>query len=672
MLRAGWLLLQAPTTPPESDPLSTLLNQLEQLMPPRAWTVLFLGFVVLVFLVNLGGQAAGILSWLGVPSPFKRSQPSRDELKDIRCQLLNIVKKEFNRRLATSLHNLVKLDLYMEDQRQRVGTPKYELVPEDGESGFQSVNRILRTKGNKSPLELKFTQKIIEVFEREDIQGKLLILGEPGSGKTTELLQLAQDLVTRVERDPGQPVPVILELSSWNGEPIDKWVISQIDNLYSLSRDTTQQWLANNQILLLLDGLDELGLIKQTQCIEKINQFLETTRTSELVVCCRHEEYETSQIELDSLNGAVYLEALKEDQIRDYFEKLNRLSLWSNVYSNPTLLELAQKPLFLFMLVVTYQGKPIHNEQELFDAYIEKQLHDPNNQGTYKSGKDPGPKQTRHYLVWLAKQLENIRETEFLIERLQPTWLPSTKQISLYRLIFGLGIRLIFGLGYGLIFGLIFGLGYGLIFGLIFGMIGGLNIKRKVLVITPEEKLQFSSHYRLGVKLIFGLIFGLFSGLLGGLTFGLLAGLVLGLCGGMIGGMIGDKPIRVPITDKKTPNQGIRKSIQKALYVERDVVLSFVLLGFVLDVDSIFGLDIGFWLIFGLIFGLFGGLNICLDTAIKHFILRIFLTKNGYTPWNYARFLDHAVKHRFIQRTGGRYRFVHDLLRNHFAAMPLK
>jgi predicted NACHT family NTPase len=45
---------------------------------------------------------------------------------------------------------------------------------------------------------LAATQKIVEVFDQPDIQGKLLILGEPGAGKTTELLHLAKDLGGRL------------------------------------------------------------------------------------------------------------------------------------------------------------------------------------------------------------------------------------------------------------------------------------------------------------------------------------------------------------------------------------------------------------------------------------------------------------------------------------------
>ena len=707
---------------------STIAEQLQQLMPTWLWVVLSLSVVAFLVLIDIGDKLSGIFG-----SPFQRSQPSTDQLERTRQQLLGIVKKEVNRRLATSLHELVKLDLYMEDQRQRVGSPQYKLVPEDPpkdlEPSFQAVNRVLHQKGNKPPLDLKLTQKIFEVFERQDIAGKLLILGDPGSGKTTELLQMAKDLVARAEENAQHPVPVILELSSWNGEPIDKWVTSQLKKLYNLTEATTQQWLENNQILLLLDGLDELGLTKQRQCIEKINQFVEKTRTSELVVCCRREEYEAGQIELDELSGAVYLEALKEDQIRQYFEELNRLSLWKNISTNPTLLELAQKPLFLFMLVVAYQGNPIRNEQELFDAYIEKHLHEPGNQGTYKPGKEPATQQTCHYLVWLAKQLESIHETAFLIEQMQLRMLPQRQKWK-YQLRDGLITGLLFGLisvllnpillpftllvplfvlssnseskiepveilmwswrrliNHVLHKGLIVGFESGVkaigsdgcdkfllpffmlgsLFGLAYGALAGVHAWQYVGGIEGQ---------------IVGWIIGIIAGIIGviigaiitmlGVT--LLSGLIFGLIGGA-GGLISGLWVGLiseSVELKARPNQGIKRSTINSLRAGLFFGLIFGL-GIGLISGHFLGLSMG--LIIGLRAGLFigflGGLNYGGRACIQHLSLRLTLYQANCIPWNYARFLEHAVKHRFIQRTGGRYRFVHDLLRKHFAAMPL-
>ena len=52
---------------------------------------------------------------------------------------------------------------------------------------------------------------------------------------------------------------------------------------------------------------------------------------------------------------------------------------------------------------------------------------------------------------------------------------------------------------------------------------------------------------------------------------------------------------------------------------------------------------------------------------IFHLILRLILYKRRYIPWNYTNFLNYATDLLFLQRVGGGYRFIHDLLREHFA-----
>jgi hypothetical protein len=78
-------------------------------------------------------------------------------------------------------------------------------------------------------------------------------------------------------------------------------------------------------------------------------------------------------------------------------------------------------------------------------------------------------------------------------------------------------------------------------------------------------------------------------------------------------------------------------------------------------------------------FGLFVGLSIGPFAAlfawasfggkacVRHLVLRLALAKNGWAPWNYARFLDYASRKILLNKQGGGYSFIHRLLLEHFA-----
>ncbi|MCA9516577.1 MAG: serine/threonine protein kinase, partial [Myxococcales bacterium] len=89
--------------------------------------------------------------------------------------------------------------------------------------------------------------------------GALLLLGGPGAGKTTALLGLARELLERAERDPTAPVPVVLNLASAAGArgTLAAWVADELVTKYGLPRRRALQWLDDDALVLLLDGLDE-------------------------------------------------------------------------------------------------------------------------------------------------------------------------------------------------------------------------------------------------------------------------------------------------------------------------------------------------------------------------------------------------------------------------------
>lgn len=313
---------------------------------------------------------------------------SAEDIQTIRPTLLKRLKSDVNARLyTTTLRDLPKLDLQMENQPYRVGQPQINLVPED----TQPVN---------NP-----NQRIIEIFDRPDVQEKLLILGEPGSGKTTELLTLAQDLLERAKNDDTLPLPIIFELSAWDGQPIEQWLVAQIQDKYKRNPKTAKALLDEEQVLPLLDGLDELGLVQQRKCIEAINQFMQEKPQANLVVCCRREEYQQGEVKLNQLKGAVYLKPLTIPEIEASLGRWNRHRLWDNIEQQAELLELAKTPLFLTMLMFAYHGQPIRTTHNLLNAYIKQKLRDPVSQGTYPPEKAPHPEKTLHYLSWLAIKL---------------------------------------------------------------------------------------------------------------------------------------------------------------------------------------------------------------------------------------------------------------------------
>jgi flagellar biosynthesis GTPase FlhF len=82
---------------------------------------------------------------------------------------------------------------------------------------FLEADRTLQING-KDCGRLDANKMLIETFGRDDIEGKLLILGAPGAGKTTALLRLAEQLVEGAISQPRTVIPVIFELSTWRND----------------------------------------------------------------------------------------------------------------------------------------------------------------------------------------------------------------------------------------------------------------------------------------------------------------------------------------------------------------------------------------------------------------------------------------------------------------------
>ena len=49
-------------------------------------------------------------------------------------------------------------------------------------------------------------------------EGRLLLLGHPGGGKTTTLMAFARDAVAKCLEDVSQPLPILAPIATWDAE----------------------------------------------------------------------------------------------------------------------------------------------------------------------------------------------------------------------------------------------------------------------------------------------------------------------------------------------------------------------------------------------------------------------------------------------------------------------
>jgi hypothetical protein len=529
--------------------------------------------------------------------------------------------------------------------------------------------------------------KVISIFDQLGEGRTLLILGEPGAGKTTTLLELTRDLLNRAEEGLDYRIPVIFNLSSWAGkkQTIADWLVAELSSKYQVPKEIGQDWVKKQELLLLLDGLDEVKAEHREGCVAALNDFHQNY-APEMVVCSRIQDYSALSNRLN-FQSAVYLRSLTPEQARHYLDSLKAdlTGLRALIAEDTALQELAKSPLMLNIMVLAYEGVAVEDlpktelveerRKQLFDAYIERMFRRPTR---LKVEQRYSEAQSIRWLTLLAQRMVQESQTVFFIEGMQPTWLQTKGKRILYRLgsflIGGLSVGLSIGLSVGLIFGLrdglIRGLISGLSIGLSVGLINGIISAWGKAEIKTVETLKWSwkeVKNSLISAVIFGVISGLISGLIYGLSDGLSVGLIFGLIFGLVSGMKGST-----IATKTIPNQGIYRTARNAGIMGLIIGLIFGLMG--LSVGLILGLSGGLFsgLINGLIFGLtaviVGGSKAC----IQHFTLRRILYHNGYISWNYSRFLDYATERIFLQKVGGGYIFIHRLLLEHFAQMKLK
>jgi len=293
--------------------------------------------------------------------------------------------------------------------------------------------RALRRPGQQPEI-LPHATPIVRVFD--EVGGGLLIVGAPGGGKTTLLLQLADDLLERAERDPDQPIPAVVNLASWarQRQPLAAWLAGELWDSYKVPQRTAEAWIGQRSLVLLLDGLDEVAERHRAACAAAINDYRREYGLTGLVVCSRTQELEQLGVRLE-LEEAIELEPPTDAQIDSYLKHLEATGtpladVRAELAADPGLRELLRSPLMLHVIALAYHGRPApalyqpgstdQRRERLWEAYVLRMFEQRPLDTTCRYDAN----QAIDWLVWLAWGLRNHDQTEFHLDRLDLSWLP--------------------------------------------------------------------------------------------------------------------------------------------------------------------------------------------------------------------------------------------------------
>jgi DNA polymerase III delta prime subunit len=376
---------------------------------------------------------------------------------------------------------------------------------------------------------------------------QLLVLGEPGAGKTTMLLEYARDLLDEADRQPEACVPVVLHLSFWPSHKpthpkdairLDEWLVSELTVRYGLSERVAREWVARNRLALLLDGLDEVPEDRRAACVETINAFRDAHGQMPLVVCSRTRDYEQiadqasdrAAVQL-TMHTALVVQPLTRKQISSWLDAAgDRLTgLQVALTHDEALWDLLSTPLLLNLAILVYADQSANDlttrgdgvaakRRQLLADYVKAALTRPRRVLATAGERSYPIKATLHWLTSLARRMHALGESVFYPDQLHTSWLSARERTQVNRR--AQWVRW----GGGLVAGIVAGLGFGLLGGASAGFLACIGVAWAGIAVGsivsdyrvgPSDALGWSWISALGSGLPEGLFAGFFTVLVG-------------------------------------------------------------------------------------------------------------------------------------------------------------
>jgi NACHT domain-containing protein len=548
--------------------------------------------------------------------------------------------------------------------------------------------------------------------------GRLVVLGEPGAGKTMLMVRLVLDLLAR--RASGGPVPIMASVASWNpsAQDLRNWLGAQLQIDHPAlagppppgrtEPTRAAALLASELILPVLDGLDEIPEEVRGPAISRINDALRPGEP--IVVTCRTQQYRDAIRPQGGLEvtlraaAAIQLRPLDADAIRSYLcddaagpvAKARWAPVLTLLGTEEPAGQALRTPLMVGLARAIYNPRPGELAGTLRDpaqlcspaladrTAVESLLFDAFIPAAYRND-PPGRWKTQdaeRWLVFLARYLERtIASADLAWWQLRQAAPPIVAGIAA-----GVAAGVVAGLVAGLAGGTGIGAAAGAVAGVVTGAVAGIATaargvtrpSRGVRIRTGRVAAGFAAGLVAGLGVAVGLnaIPGEASGVGAVLLGGLVSGALLGLAAGLVFGfraIPGDlaaaaSPGVVLARDRRAARiQGLVAGTVALLVagLATLTVWTFVFASSTLSWTDKLGLGLLFGLVFGLVFGL--GFNAVATAWPSYALTRGVLALRHRLPWQLMRFLVDAHKRGVLRQAGAVYQFRHIELQHRLA-----
>ena len=246
---------------------------------------------------------------------------------------------------------------------------------------------------------------------------RLVVLGGPGAGKTTLAALLLLALLE--QSSPGDPVPVLLPLASWDParQHLNTWLAARLNENYprlrghELGKRAAQRLVEAQRVLPILDGLDEMPTHRRALALRHLNSAL--AGDSPAILTCRTSDYEATVRDTGVLRLATAIHANPVER-REVLHHLSRAiapqwqETWQPVFEalaadrGAPLAVALESPLMISLLLAVYNG-PDAQPGQLLDprrfpnaTAIENHLLDRLVPTTFSGGPPPSEVPWRH------------------------------------------------------------------------------------------------------------------------------------------------------------------------------------------------------------------------------------------------------------------------------------